>query len=106
MPQANAWFSPDAMLGPLLILCETMTRGICIDDPLNLWTVIERALYPTGDFDRRNVLQQRLRDAGAETGLCEFTQPAIISQPAEADESGVFLGTGQIRINIFLQFNA
>jgi hypothetical protein len=102
MPGAATWWSPDAMIGPLTVAVEAVTPGLCVDDVLNLWTVIERAIYPT-DLAARNTIQGALRAAGAETGLVEFTQPAMV---ADADsEEGCFTAAGQMRVMVLLEFN-
>jgi hypothetical protein len=91
---------PNAQVGDLIIQVHMLVAGTNVDDPQNLWWAIERAIYPS-DFAKKMANQQALRDAGAETGLALFTQPAFDPVP----ENRYFACTGFISIKILLQLN-
>ena len=84
-PGADQWWSPDAAVGTLTIHCELFVRGLCIDDVLNLWWAVVRALYPV-DQTTKLAIQAALVAAGAETGLVTFVKPAA-DVSAEAGHS-------------------
>ena len=92
---ADAWWSPGATRGPLLIQVEMLVKGTAVDDVLNLWWAIVRAIYPAPPAQTNaNVLA--LQQAGAYSGLAEFTLPASDPDP----ENLVFWAAGQIKIDV------
>jgi len=93
--------SPDQMRGWLLINCEILTRGSCVDDMQNFWYALERCFYPSTGLAARNAIIQTLNQAGGRTGLVLFSQPAF-----DPDPDGVFFaGAGQLKIEISVPLN-
>jgi hypothetical protein len=97
----DAWWSPGSMRGALFVDVEMLLMGSCVDDPMNLWWAICRAIYPAPQ-SQTNANVQALLAAGAYDGLATFTQPAF--DPAPKDN--FFAATGQIRIDINKQLLA
>lgn len=97
---ADSFATPDSMKGALLINCEILLKGSNVDDLFDLWWAICKALYPA-DRDERSRLATRLQNAGARSGLAEFSQPAFDPQP----DGALLAGQGQIRIEIQSLFN-
>jgi hypothetical protein len=92
------WKFPDAFVGDLFIKVEMLIPGTDADDQLNLWWAIERAIYPdTFPLQQANVAA--LQQAGAYTGLTEFSQPAF----DEAPQDRFFAAIGQMKIQVVLQ---
>jgi hypothetical protein len=96
----EAWKFPDAFMGWLFLNVDMLIPGTDADDELNLWFAIERALYPE-DFNARAAIVASLQQAGAYSGLCEFSQPAFDAAP----QNRFFAATGQIKIQITLQLS-
>ena len=94
----EVWKFPDAFVGPLFIKVEMLVAGYDVDDVLNLWWAIEKALYPS-DNVAKSANISTLQAAGAYTGLAEFTQPAFDDSP----ENKFFAAYGQIKIDVLLQ---
>ena len=92
------WIFPTAFRGWLYLQCEMLLAGTDVDDVFNLWFAIERALYPD-DYASQQAMVAKLQQAGAYTGLPEFSQPAFDAQPADK----FFAATGQIKIEVLLQ---
>lgn len=93
------WQFPAGMVGTLYINVEMLIRGTDVDDPINLWFALEKAIYPTNNAVQL-VNIAALQQAGANTGYALFSQPA--SDPSPAD--GFFACTGQIKIDVRLDF--
>jgi hypothetical protein len=92
---ADNWWSPGSQRGPLFINCEILVKGTCVDDVMNLWWAIVRAIYPAAQSSTNaNVLA--LQQAGAYTGLAEFSLPAFDADP----ENLLFYAAGQIKIDV------
>jgi len=91
---------PDAQVGDLYINVEMLVSGTNVDDQQNLWWAIERAIYPA-DYTAKTTIIQNLQNAGANTGLCFFSQPAFDPEPKDR----FFAATGQIKIAVRLQLN-
>lgn len=92
------FWSPNAMLGDLLVNCEMLVAGTCVDDVANLWWAIEKAFYPASDGGMANAAT--LQAAGAHSGLVLFSQPAYDPEPADK----FFAAMGQLKIAVRLQF--
>jgi hypothetical protein len=95
---ANAWWSPQAQVGPLLIAVELSVSTSCVDDVMNLWGAIVRAIY-TGDVPGEAAFSVVLQGLGAHTGMITFSLPAFDHSP-EADGAGMFVATGQMKLDI------
>lgn len=95
----DAFAYPEAFAGDLLVNVEMLVEGTNVDDLFNLWYALARAIYPGGDQTFANV--QALQQAGAKSGLADFTQPSFDPDPKD----NFFYGTGQIRIAILSQLN-
>ena len=94
--------TPDTMAGDLLINCEVIIAGSCVDDLTNFWWALTRCFYPQGGGAPRQAIIQTLQTAGARSGLVLFSQPAFDPGP-----DGVFFaGQGQIKIEIQSQLNS
>jgi len=91
----EVWFTPNAQKGPLLVNVEMLVMGSDADDVMNLWWAIERAIYPAAQAPLYANLQA-LQQAGAYSGLAEFTLPAFDPQPAD----NFWAATGQIKIEV------
>jgi hypothetical protein len=91
----ETWKFPSAFTGWLFLNVDILIPGTDADDQLNLWDAIERALYPdVFATQQANVLA--LQQAGAYTGMCEFSMPAFDPSPTDR----FFAATGQIKIEI------
>ena len=107
--EGQTWAAPDAfrgMLGVEIILY--IPNSYDATDGLDLWGAIERALYPQNKRDKQLAFEQQLRDAGAETGEIELSQPAAITPVPTDDGSGfaaAFVGRGAIRLPILRATN-
>jgi hypothetical protein len=96
----ESWKFPDAFTGWLFLNVDMLIPGTDADDELNLWWSIERAIYPE-DFAARSAIVAALQQAGAYSGLCEFSQPAFDATP----QNRFFAATGQIKIQVSLQLS-
>lgn len=94
----ESFLFPTAMVGPLFLNVDMLIPGTDADDELNLWWAIEHALYPQS-FAAQQANVAALQLAGANTGLCMFSQPAFDPTPSDK----FFAATGQIKIDIRLQ---
>lgn len=95
---AEVWRFPNAFEGWLYMNVDMLIPGTDADDELNLWGAIEQAIYPD-DFAKQLANVQALQQAGASTGLCEFSQPAFDPTPSDR----FFAATGQIKIAVLRQ---
>ena len=92
---ADTWWTPGATRGPLFINVEMLVKGTNVDDVMDLWWAIVRAIYPAAQSDTNaNVLA--LQKAGAYSGLAEFSLPAFDADP----DNFVFFAVGQIKIDV------
>jgi hypothetical protein len=89
--------TPDSMSGDLLINCEVIIAGSCVDDLTNFWWMLVRCFYPPQTSATSiNTIVTTLMTAGARSGLVKFSQPAFDPAP-----DGVFFaGQGQLKIEI------
>jgi hypothetical protein len=95
---AEVWRFPNAFEGWLFLNVDMLIPGTDADDELNLWGAIEQAIYPDDrELQLANVLA--LQQAGASTGLAEFSQPAFDPTPSDR----FFAATGQIKIAVLRQ---
>jgi hypothetical protein len=94
----NVWWSPETQRGPLLIAVELSVSTTCVDDIMNLWGAIVRAIY-TGDVPTDAAFSVALQQAGAHTGMISFSLPAFDPSP-ETDGDGCFHAIGQIKIEV------
>ncbi len=88
------WKFPDAMVAPLFLNCEMLLQGCDVEDLFNLWWAIQRAIYPGGQQTLTNITA--LQQAGAYSGLTEFSMPAYDESP----DGNFWLGTGQLKIDV------
>lgn len=107
---ADDFLSPDSLTAPLIINLDVEVRSADADDPEDLWEAIQRALYPPDDpaatppGAARLAIQAALRAAGAVTGQCTFSTPAVaFDGPAAAD--GILKFAGQIKLDVRLTLN-
>lgn len=91
----DAFWSPGSMRGPLFLQVEMVVKGTNVDDLMNLWWAVVRAIYPAVQ-SQTNANIQALLAAGAYTGLAEFTMPAFDATP----QDNSFYGNGQIKIDV------
>jgi hypothetical protein len=91
------WKYPDATKGTLFIKIEMLVWGTDVDDAMNLWYAIERAIYPLNPATTLTNITA-LQAAGAYSGLAEFPQPAFDPQPDE----NYFAAVGQIAIDVLI----
>ena len=52
--------TPDTMAGDLLINCEVIIAGSCVDDLTNFWWMLTRCFYPQGGGAPRQAIIQTL----------------------------------------------
>lgn len=91
---------PDAQTGTLTIGVEAAVAGTCVDDVLNLWWAIERAIYPA-DQAAKFAIQQAIQQAGSKTGLCTFSSPSLDMDAGRVNWSIA----GQIKTDVLLKLN-
>jgi hypothetical protein len=93
----ETWKFPNAFVGPLYLNVEYLLLGGDADDPQNFWWAIETAIYPGGALSTANV--QALQQAGAYSGLTEFSIPGYDESP-----DGLFWAcSGQMKIDVLNQ---
>jgi hypothetical protein len=106
---ANTWFAPDAMVEPLVVDVEIEVDSTNQDDPDNLWYAVVRAIYPTNPKNLspspRQVIQDALVKAGAFTGVCDFTQPAVAPVGTEGAPDSRQYALGRIKLDVLLNIN-
>lgn len=68
---AENWWAQSTQKGTLFIDFDLWLDGTCIDDLLNLWWAMQRAIY-SPDAATRNALQTRLNSKGAWPGTIAF----------------------------------
>jgi hypothetical protein len=102
-PGGDAWFGPEAMINYLMVNVEIYLQGTNADDLMNLWGAVRRAFYPR-DHAAQLAIQRSLRDAGAETGLVEFTAAAHDPDQA-ARRDGETMARAQMRVRVLKTLN-
>jgi hypothetical protein len=101
IPGAENFWSPDAMTGELSILLAIGIKGFCEDDADNLYTAIQRAIYPVGDQSAKLANVQLLQKAGAHTGIVTFTQPAFDPRSLDGQAcDGTIQARGRLTITV------
>jgi hypothetical protein len=93
------WQFPCGMVGTLYIDVDMLINGNDVDDVMNLWFAIERAIYPLNSTTQLANISA-LQVAGANTGYALFSQPAFDPSP----ENAFFAARGQIKIDVRLDF--
>ncbi len=91
------WFSPEMQFGDLVVGVELLVRGTNVDDVMNLWWAIQRAIYPETP-DGPLAIANKLMAAGATTGMVTFIEPAF--DPDAARSNGYFLAYGRMKVEI------
>jgi hypothetical protein len=100
VPGPEQFWTPEAMTGDLSILFKLGVRGFCEDDPDNLYTAIQRAIYPPTQ-EAKLVNVQLLKSAGAHTGLAIFTQPAFDPRSVDGQAcDGMIIAQGRLSITV------
>jgi hypothetical protein len=99
----SAWYSPDATLGDLVVVLAIEVDGADVTVPLNLWQMIERALYPR-DGVAQATIRQKLLDAGADTGEASFAVPPT-DPAAAASQANRQAFVGLIRLGVVTTLN-
>ncbi len=92
---AERWWACSTMMGLLIVDVELQVPGTCLDDLDNLWSAVERAMYPD-TAALQNAFREKLTAAGAHTGLVHFLQPAFDTSPDDADR---LAGIGRLGID-------
>jgi hypothetical protein len=96
----DGWYSPEAQMGDLAIEVEILLRGTNVDDLMNVWWAVQRAIYPkSGAQDNANAL----RDAGSFTGMVAFVDPAF--DRAMAEKSGYIDAVGRMKVDVLETLN-
>ncbi len=93
----ETWKFPNAFMGPMYLNFEYLLKGCDADDPLNFWWAIATAIYPGGQLTNNNV--QALQQAGAYSGLIEFSVPGYDSDP----DGNFWACSGQLKIDVLNQ---
>lgn len=96
------WYSPDAMTEHFTLNIAVDVATLCIDDALNAWTAIERAIMPA-DLAAREVIRLGLVNVGARSGMASFMPPTFVSGQ-EPGAAGRLAAVGQIKLEINLFF--
>jgi hypothetical protein len=91
----DEWLYPEAFAGDLYLNVELVVRGTDCDDVFNVWFAIQRAIYPR-DFTAKTANVTALQQAGAKTGLAQFSLPAFDPNPSD----NYFAAAGQIKISV------
>jgi len=94
----ETWKFPESFTGKLYINYELIVDGFDYDDLLNVQWAIERAIYPADDSAKQAIVAT-LQQAGAYTGLIEFSNPAFDPNP----ESNFFVARGQLMLDVRAQ---
>lgn len=95
-PEPEQWWYPATTKGFLTITFEVITPGLAIDDVDNLVYAMHRVLVPHSDPASVQTTINKLKDAGAVTGLVQFSMPAYDPRPAD----GLCMATGQFRLEL------
>jgi hypothetical protein len=91
----DAWYSPDQQFGDLGVEVELAIDGTNVDDLMNAWWAIQRAVYPSsGAQTNANALMA----AGATTGMVTFVDPAFDRDQAE--KAGWINARGALKVEI------
>jgi hypothetical protein len=77
------WWAASTLLGTLRIDIDIEVEGTCVDDMLNLWFALQRALY-SADQAARLALQVKLQKGGAHSGLIAFNTPTFVGSGNKA----------------------
>ena len=96
-PTSERWYSPESQTGTLLIQIRARVEATCIDDVMNLWGAIRRALNGGGDNARRCDINARLQAAGAWKGFYLFTDP-LYDTSADPGDEAAFEAVGAVQI--------
>lgn len=93
------WYSPDSHAGDLVIRVMFMMQTFDGEDYLNFWDAIFNVFYPRGDQQRGFDIIAAFTEAGAETGLVQFTIPPVNADETQ-HEDGFFAAQGEMRISV------
>lgn len=96
------WVYADAHVEPLLVTAEITVRSLDHDLIDNVWAAVIRAIYPRDDHARAVEIARLLQEAGAETGLVEYTVPALI-EPEKAADAGQIRARAMLKIDVLVQ---
>lgn len=80
--EGNPW-AASTLTGPLRITVDMEIQGSCVDDMINLWFAVMRAIY-AADQAVRLQLQRDLQSDGAFPGDCSFGIPNFVDSGNEA----------------------
>jgi hypothetical protein len=94
----QSWATNRQQESQLNVQVEIATDGTCVDDPLDLWDAMRRALFPV-DNDEGATMRQRLKDAGAHSGVVTLSQVPYDPTP-EAEASDILVARGTITLNV------
>ena len=102
-PGPVRFLSPSIQVGDLYVNCEILLKGTNVSDLLNFWSMLETCFYPGPSpvlGPGNNAILLTLQNAGANTGLISFSQPAFDPQP-----DGTWLAAAaqlktEVRVNI------
>ena len=103
-PYGTGWYGPDSHSGILQVDVYFWLPGNNLGqydafDALDVWEVLEQVFYPLDDTEGREkqmAVRNKLKAAGAKTGLVTFSQPATQQQTAEQG----LVSYGQLQIDV------
>jgi hypothetical protein len=98
-PRNVQWYSPDKMVGDLVVHVQIAVSSLCLDDVTDLWDLFPAALSPMALDAQGNSFALDLVALGAETGDIVFTDPAFDPRPA-AEPEGQFFATGSFTLRV------
>lgn len=92
---SDRYYGPSGFDGTLTVDLTIVVAGTNVDDLLDLYHALQRALWPS-DPATRAAIREGLRALGAVTGEAEFIQPKLA--PSFDDAGPYVLGLGQARL--------
>jgi hypothetical protein len=98
VPHAENWWFPGATKGDLVIMVEMLVSGLVVDDVENLFYAMAKVLRPS-DPTTMFAVHDKLKTAGATTGLIEAVNPAHDPNPS-AGSDGQFRPVGSFKIEV------
>lgn len=101
VPGPEEFWTPEAMTGDMFVMLMIGCRGFCEDDPDNLYTAIQRAIYPPGNQAAKLANVQLLQAAGAHTGIVTFSQPVFDPRSLDGQATdGQITARGRLTITV------
>lgn len=104
---ANERMAVDAWRSDLAVEIRIYLPGVFDAlDLLDVWGALERVVYPQGARDKQFAFEDRLRDAGAEHGEVNISQPARIVVSNNAGSPTVEYAVGEMSIACIRPINS